>query len=221
MLLIICYKQEDKMRAGKMNNFCIDLEEKKLWTFNYIKKDTNKWYRRSTKTFPRKTQGWWTERRRELITDEKEFGICCSLSRSLMVGQGRKVVPGKGVEWWRCWAYLGTWVFSSGWSSGQQGDMASSWPEMLPFPHPCWQATPLPALTGPQVCPRSENRPLVNGNPLSRELTCTSAASSAHVTDWRRVQKSKPLLGGPTEFSGQEQPRDLADTDSSWGHVRA
>lgn len=30
MLLIIYYKQEDKMRAGKMNNFCIDLEKKKL-----------------------------------------------------------------------------------------------------------------------------------------------------------------------------------------------
>lgn len=30
MLLIICYKQENKMRTGKMNDFYIDLEEKKL-----------------------------------------------------------------------------------------------------------------------------------------------------------------------------------------------
>lgn len=30
MLLIICYKQEDKMRSGEMNDFYIDLEEKKL-----------------------------------------------------------------------------------------------------------------------------------------------------------------------------------------------
>lgn len=37
MLLIICYKQENKMRADKMNDFYIDLEEKKLWILNYIK----------------------------------------------------------------------------------------------------------------------------------------------------------------------------------------
>lgn len=41
MLLIICYKQEDKMRAGKMNNFCIDLEEKNC-EHSTILKDTNK-----------------------------------------------------------------------------------------------------------------------------------------------------------------------------------
>ena len=103
-----CYKQENKMKAGKMNDFYIDLEEKKLWILTILKMHTNKCYRRGTKKLPRKTKGSSSERRHEIITDEKGFGICCNLSRSLVVGRGRKVVPGKGMEWWRCWTYLGS-----------------------------------------------------------------------------------------------------------------